>query len=109
MPRKQSLNWFIPALANRSVGSLWGIRLELETTVWPRSAKDFRKRARISLPVMVTSSYENHSRDASRALKNRKMAAVEKPRRCRYATTRLLSRSDAVHASNAANFRDTRA
>jgi hypothetical protein len=31
LPRKISLNWFMPAFVNRSVGSLKGIRDELGT------------------------------------------------------------------------------
>ena len=35
VPRKIGLNWFIPALANSSVGSLWGTTLLEGTWVWP--------------------------------------------------------------------------
>ena len=46
-----SLNWFIPALVNSSVGSFVGTSDELRTTRWPRSAKNFRNVLRISLPL----------------------------------------------------------
>jgi hypothetical protein len=39
MPRKMSLNWFIPALVNSSVGSLAGTSEEERTTRCPRAAK----------------------------------------------------------------------
>jgi hypothetical protein len=53
MPRKQSLNWFMPALAKSRVGSLCGISDEEGTTVCPRSAKKCRKRCADSLPVIM--------------------------------------------------------
>src|SRR5690348_8767087 len=51
MPRKTSLNWFMPALANSSVGSLAGTSEELGTRRCPRAEKKSRNRCRISLPV----------------------------------------------------------
>src|SRR5215467_3193538 len=56
-PRKMSLNWFIPALMKSSVGSCAGIREELLTMVWPRSAKNWRNRRRISLLFMMKLFY----------------------------------------------------
>ena len=41
----------MPEFVNRSVWSPAGTRLALGTTVWPRSAKNSTKRARISAPV----------------------------------------------------------
>src|SRR5438477_11288797 len=35
VPRKTSLNWFMPALVNSSVGSSSGTTLEDGTAVWP--------------------------------------------------------------------------
>ena len=48
-PRNTSLNWTMPLLVNSSVWSPAGTRLALGTTVWPRSAKNSRKRPRISV------------------------------------------------------------
>ena len=45
------MNWFIPALAKRRVGSL-GTREELRTTRWPRCSKYLRKALRISSAVL---------------------------------------------------------
>jgi hypothetical protein len=47
-PRKTSLNWFIPAFVNSSVGSSCGTSGELATTVWPWRRKNSRKLPRIS-------------------------------------------------------------
>src|SRR5690349_14143517 len=49
-PVKTSLNWFMPALANSSVGSLASTTGDERTIWWPRSAKKSRKPARISFP-----------------------------------------------------------
>ena len=49
------LNWFIPALVKRSVGSLAGTSEELRTRRWPFSSKNFRNVSRISLPVTCAS------------------------------------------------------
>ncbi len=38
-PRKMGLNWFMPALANSRVGSLWGTTGDDTTLVCPRSVK----------------------------------------------------------------------
>ena len=46
--QETSLNWFMPALVNSSVGSFAGTSEELRTTRCPRSAKKSRKRCRIS-------------------------------------------------------------
>ena len=35
MPNKMGLYWFMPAFANKSVGSLWGTTEEDGTCVWP--------------------------------------------------------------------------
>ena len=56
LPRKTSLNWFIPALVNSSVGSSCGTSGELGTTVWPFCRKYSRKLLRISrerIPLIV--------------------------------------------------------
>ena len=50
-----SLNWFIPALVNSSVGSSPGTSGELGTTRWPRLSKNLRKDERISLEVIARS------------------------------------------------------
>src|SRR6185436_626077 len=47
-PRNTSLNWFIPALVNSSVGSSPGTTGLEATTVWPFDSKNFRKVWRIS-------------------------------------------------------------
>ncbi len=39
LPVKKSLNWFIPALVNSSVGSFCGTSDALGDSWWPRSAK----------------------------------------------------------------------
>ena len=41
--RKTSLNWFMPALVNSSVGSLAGTSEPLRTIRWPRAWKKSRK------------------------------------------------------------------
>src|SRR5271167_3045706 len=51
MPRKTSLNWFMPALVKSSVGSFAGTSEELRTTLWPRSSKNFRNVLRTLSPV----------------------------------------------------------
>src|SRR3989442_559043 len=43
----------MPALTKRSVGSWAGIREELLTMAWPRSAKNWRNRVRISLLFII--------------------------------------------------------
>src|SRR5215510_15152414 len=53
-PRNVSLNWFMPALVKRSVGSSCGTSGELGTMRWPFFSKYFRKEARISLDVIVS-------------------------------------------------------
>src|ERR1700680_1064299 len=55
MPRKTSLNWFIPALVNSSEGSFVGTSDELRTTRWLRPSKNFRNVWRTSLPVKRSS------------------------------------------------------
>ena len=47
MPRKQGLNWFIPALAKRRVGSSCGTTGEDGTTVCYLASKKSRKVCRI--------------------------------------------------------------
>jgi hypothetical protein len=47
-PRNTSLNWFIPALVNSSVGSSPGTTGLEATMVWPLDSKNFRKVERIS-------------------------------------------------------------
>src|SRR6188472_2961464 len=47
-PRKTSLNWFIPAFVNSSVGSSPGTTGLEATTVWPFPSKNFRNVERIS-------------------------------------------------------------
>src|SRR5262245_27400610 len=51
-PRNTSLNWFIPALVNSSVGSSPGTTGELATTWWPLDSKNFRNVERISAAFM---------------------------------------------------------
>ena len=51
VPRKMGLNWFMPAFANRSVGSLWGTTLEDGTAVWPLVSKNSTKVERTRLPA----------------------------------------------------------
>src|SRR5439155_25103249 len=51
-PRKTSLNWFIPAFVNNSVGSSTGTSDELWTIRCPFFSKNLRKVARISLEVI---------------------------------------------------------
>ena len=48
VPRNTSLNWFIPALVNSSVGSSPGTTGLDGTTVWPFDSKNFRNVERIS-------------------------------------------------------------
>lgn len=43
VPRKMGLNWFMPALANSRVGSLWGTTLLEGTAVWPLLWKNSMK------------------------------------------------------------------
>ena len=43
-PRNTSLNWFIPALVNSSVGSSPGTTGELATTWWPLDSKKLQER-----------------------------------------------------------------
>jgi hypothetical protein len=50
---KTFLNWFMPALVNRSVGSSWGMTGELSAAKCPRETKKFRKRSRISKEVSI--------------------------------------------------------
>src|SRR5271157_3972329 len=54
MPRKTSLNWFIPALVNSSVGSLAGTSEEECTLLCGSSlvSKKRRNASRISFPVI---------------------------------------------------------
>src|SRR6185436_11426533 len=47
-PRNTSLNWFIPAFVNSSVGSSPGTTGLEATTVWPFCAKNSRNVERIS-------------------------------------------------------------
>src|SRR5262249_30569842 len=51
-PSKVSLNWFIPALVKRRVGSSAGTSDELATMRWPFLSKYFRNDERISLEVI---------------------------------------------------------
>src|SRR5206468_2240905 len=56
VPRKTSLNWFMPALVNSSVGSSSGTTLDDGTAVWPCFfAKKSRNCWRISLDVGMSS------------------------------------------------------
>ncbi len=48
-PRKMGLNWFMPALVNSSVGSLWGTTADDGTLVWPRSTKNWTNASRTRL------------------------------------------------------------
>jgi hypothetical protein len=52
LPRKTSLNWFIPALVKRSVGSSPGTSEALGTMVWPFCSKYWRKLRRTSREVI---------------------------------------------------------
>src|SRR5258707_10335182 len=52
MPRNTSLNWFMPALVNSSVGSSCGTSGELGTMRCPLRSKYLRKDARISFDVI---------------------------------------------------------
>ena len=54
MPRNTSLNWFMPALVNSSVGSSPGITGLEATTWWPLLSKKLRKVARIWLAFIVS-------------------------------------------------------
>src|SRR5689334_21342808 len=47
-PRNTSLNWFIPAFVNKSVGSSPGTTGLDATIVWPLLSKNFRNVERIS-------------------------------------------------------------
>src|SRR5215218_2747816 len=47
-PRKTSLNWFIPAFVNSSVGSSPGTTGLEATIAWPFDSKNFRNVERIS-------------------------------------------------------------
>src|SRR5512132_2037610 len=53
LPRKTSLNWFIPALVKSSVGSSCGTSGELGTIRCPLLSKYFRKDRRMSLALVV--------------------------------------------------------
>ena len=53
-PRNVSLNWFIPALVNSSVGSSAGTSGELGTILWPFFSKYLRNDERISFAVIVS-------------------------------------------------------
>jgi hypothetical protein len=53
VPRKTSLNWFIPAFVKYNVGSPCGTTGADGTTVWARAAKKSRKEERISEEVMA--------------------------------------------------------
>src|ERR1700675_3994225 len=55
-PRNTLLNWTMPALVKRSVGSWAGTRGDERTTVCPWRRKYSRKRWRSSLPLMVMAS-----------------------------------------------------
>ena len=52
-PEETSLNWFMPALVNSSVGSLAGTSDELRTIRWPCPEKNCRNFSRISFPVII--------------------------------------------------------
>src|SRR4051794_15143093 len=52
-PRKTSLNWFMPALVNSSVGSSPGTTGLEGTMVWPFDAKKLRNVERISAAFMT--------------------------------------------------------
>src|SRR6187551_2340654 len=51
-PRKTSLNWFIPAFVNSSVGSSPGTTGLEATTVWPFDSKNLRKLERMSAALI---------------------------------------------------------
>src|SRR5688572_20936521 len=51
-PRNTSLNWFMPALVNNSVGSSCGTSDELGTMRWPFRSKNLRNEARTSFDVI---------------------------------------------------------
>src|SRR4051794_17083221 len=67
VPRNTSLNWFMPALVNSSVGSSSGTTLDDGTKVWPRFlTKKSMNCWRISFDVGMTLSVSQLvSRDAS--------------------------------------------
>src|SRR5688500_3323216 len=52
MPRKTSLNWFIPAFVKSNVGSFAGSKGLERTRVWPLRSKYSRNFSRISGPVI---------------------------------------------------------
>ncbi len=51
VPRKMGLNWFMPALVKRSVGSLCGTTEDEGTMAWPLFSKNSRKVSRTFWPV----------------------------------------------------------
>src|SRR5690606_11798477 len=53
VPRKTSLNWFIPAFVKSRVGSFFGTRESLRPISCPRSAKNCRNSVRISSDVLL--------------------------------------------------------
>src|SRR5256885_1308725 len=56
VPRKTSLNWFMPAFVNRSVGSSSGTTPLDRTAVWPRPGRRGR-RGRGSPPVQLVPAH----------------------------------------------------
>src|SRR5262249_40370299 len=61
VPRKTSLNWFMPALVNSSVGSSSGTTDDDGTAVWPCFfTKKSRNCWRMSLDVGIFSHIINH-------------------------------------------------
>jgi hypothetical protein len=58
-PRNTSLNWFIPALVNSSVGSSPGTTGDEATTVWPLDSKNFRKVERMSAAFIGRKFYRS--------------------------------------------------
>src|SRR3954467_6617959 len=53
LPRKWSLNWFMPAGVNRTLGSQRGTSTSLGLRVWPLDSKKARYFSRISLVFMA--------------------------------------------------------
>src|SRR5262249_41580288 len=75
VPRNTSLNWFMPALVNSSVGSSSGTTLDDGTRVWPCFwTKKSRNCWRISLAVsmaenLLTTETQRHREDQDRGIR----------------------------------------
>src|SRR5688572_13032837 len=92
-PRKTSLNWFIPALVKRRVGSSCGTSGELGTTRWPCRSKYCRKERRISWALIIMNGVLQAVPDG----------------RVHAAGVKSLSQQIAVNASRHGGFLDRRA